>query len=85
MSRKPALVTIGPGRHPFSCLVCRGKLFFDREMKINTTGAEVLGLGWANESGTGLVCQRCGYVHTFMSDIELWEPDDGYPPAGQPQ
>ena len=74
---------IGAGRHRFSCPVCAGSLFFDREIKLNTTGAEFFNLGWANESATGLVCQRCGYLHTFVSDsLELWQPDAGYPDAG---
>jgi predicted nucleic-acid-binding Zn-ribbon protein len=74
MSRKTSLVTVGPDRHPLNCLVCRGNLFFDREIKLNTSGAEFFNLGWANQSATGLVCERCGYVHTFVSDIELWDP-----------
>lgn len=82
MARSASLVTVGDERHPFSCTVCRGTLFADREIKINTTGAEFFNMGWANESATGLVCERCGYLHTFMSEaIELWAPDRGYPPA----
>jgi hypothetical protein len=81
MARQPSLVTIAQQRHPFRCSVCQGALFQDREIKLNTTGAEFLNLAWANRSATGLVCMQCGYVHTFMSDaIELWQPDGGYPP-----
>jgi len=69
------LVTIGEEKHPFSCTVCRGKLFADREVKLNTSGAEFLGFGWANQSAKGLVCQRCGYVHLFMPGmVRMWEP-----------
>ncbi len=39
MSRSPSLVTIGADRHRFSCPVFAGSLFFDREIKLNTTGA----------------------------------------------
>jgi hypothetical protein len=82
MSRGPSLVTLGAARHRFSCPVWAGSLYFDREIKLNTTGAEFFDLGWANESATGLVCQRCGYLHTFVSDaVELWQPDAGYPDA----
>jgi predicted nucleic-acid-binding Zn-ribbon protein len=76
---RTSLVTVGAGRHRFTCWVCGGKLFFDREIKLNTSAAEFFNLGWANESATGLVCQRCGYLHTFASEVELWSPEDGYP------
>ena len=47
------LVTFGEENHPFSCTVCRGKLFADREVKLNTSGAELFGVGWANHVGQG--------------------------------
>ena len=78
LKRKAALVTIG--RTPFRCQVCSCELFFDREVKLNTTGAELFDLGWANQSATGLVCERCGYVHLFLNNaIEMWKPESGYP------
>ena len=79
MSRGPSLVTIGVGRHRFTCSVCKGSQFWDREIKLNSTGAEFFNMGWANQSATGLVCDQCGYVHMFASDVELWKPADGYP------
>jgi hypothetical protein len=59
--------------------VCGGRLFHDREVKINTSAAEFFDLAWANQSATGLVCEQCGYLHTFVSDVELWDPSGGYP------
>jgi hypothetical protein len=80
MAQKTSLVTIGQAQHPFICHVCQGRLFFDREIKLNTTGMELLGIEWMNESATGLICAKCGYLHTFVNDsIELWESDRGYP------
>jgi hypothetical protein len=77
MARKPSLVTVGRARHPFYCSVCQGSLFRDREIKLSTVGADVLRLGWANQSVTGLVCEQCGYIHMFMSAaIKLWDPDN---------
>ena len=74
-SSQGLLVTIGEENHPFSCTVCQGRLFADREVKLNTSGAEFFGLGWANQSARGLVCLRCGYVHLFMPGmIRMWEP-----------
>jgi predicted nucleic-acid-binding Zn-ribbon protein len=79
MAKAPALVTIG--RNPFGCHVCQGRLFFRREIKLNTTRMEFLDLGWLNQSATGLVCVQCGYVHLFLSNaVELWIPAEGYPP-----
>ena len=74
-----ALVTFGAGRHPFTCQICQGDLFTQREIKLNTTGAEFFNMGWANQSATGLVCEKCGYLHTFVSGVELWKPEGGYP------
>lgn len=80
MAQHPSLVTIGPGQQPFTCLVCDGELFADREIKLNTTGLELFGMEWANRSATGLICADCGYLHTFASDtVRLWEPGGGYP------
>lgn len=80
MSRSPRLVTIGPQRAALHCLVCRGELFTDREIKLNTSGMEFFGLEWANRSGTALICDRCSFVHTFAGDgFELWDPGEGYP------
>jgi len=79
MAQRAALVTVGTARHRFACNVCQGNLFFNREIKLNTSGAEFFNMGWANQSATGLVCEKCGYLHTFVSDVELWEPDNGYP------
>jgi hypothetical protein len=65
---------------PLHCLVCRGQLFTDREIKLNTSGMEFLGIEWANRSGTALICDRCSFVHTFAGGgFELWAPSDGYP------
>jgi len=55
-------------------------LFTDREIKLNTSGMEFLGMEWANRSGTALICDTCSFVHTFAdSEFELWDPREGYP------
>jgi predicted nucleic-acid-binding Zn-ribbon protein len=71
---------MGPDRAPFQCLVCRGEQFSDEEIKLNTSVMEFLDMEWANRSGTGLICERCGFVHTFAGNqFELWDPGRGYP------
>ncbi|MEI2703501.1 MAG: hypothetical protein V9E83_14020 [Baekduia sp.] len=62
--RKAVAAEIG-GRG-LACLVCGGGEFVSREVKLNTSGFELLDLAWANESATGLVCTSCGYVHEFV-------------------
>jgi hypothetical protein len=80
MSRSPSLVTVGPQRAPLYCLICRGQLFTDREIKLNTSGMEFLGMEWANRSGTALICDGCSFVHTFADKgFELWDASGGYP------
>jgi hypothetical protein len=59
---------------PPSCPTRGGSAFWDRELKTNTTGMELLDLGWANQSSLGLVCAHCGYVDEFLGDaVGLWE------------
>jgi len=63
---KPVTATIGDKR--ITCLVCGGNEFWDREIKLNTTGMELFDMAWANKSALGLVCAACGYVHEFLGD-----------------
>jgi len=63
---RPVTATIGD--KAISCLICGGGEFWDREIKLNTTGMELLDLAWANRSALGLVCAGCGYVHEFVGD-----------------
>jgi hypothetical protein len=80
---KLSLVTFGDDRRRFACFVCDEVLFSKRAIKLNTTGAELFDMGWANKSADGLICNGCGYVHAFVrGSVELWEPDEGYPGEG---
>ena len=74
-----ALVTIGRQARPFSCHVCDGKIFAGHKVKLSTAVANRLSDTFA-ESAVSLVCQSCGYVHTFVSgSVQLWQQEDGYP------
>lgn len=76
--REPSLVTVH--NRPLRCLVCGHETFWDRDVKLNSTGMELLDLGWANRSALGLICASCGYVHEFVGDaVALWKLDGGYP------
>jgi predicted nucleic-acid-binding Zn-ribbon protein len=73
---RASAVTATVDDRPVRCAICGGTQFWDREVKLNTTGAEFFDLGWANESGLGLVCLSCGYLHTFVGDVvQLWNAD----------
>jgi hypothetical protein len=76
--RQPVLVTVH--NRPLRCVVCGTGEFWDREVKLNSTGMELLDLGWANQSALGLLCANCGFVHQFVGDaVNLWKRDQGYP------
>ncbi|WP_042426821.1 hypothetical protein [Streptacidiphilus anmyonensis] len=69
---KPVRAAIGDKW--ITCGFCGGDVFRDREVKLNSSGMELLNLGWANESATGLICWNCGYVQLFMNDdLDLYK------------
>lgn len=62
---------LGPGRfqaagRPVACQHCRGEIFEKAEAQLNTAGASLLGMDWANRSGTALVCTECGLIAWFL-------------------
>jgi predicted nucleic-acid-binding Zn-ribbon protein len=60
----------------FRCLICGGEQFWDRTVQLNTSGMEFLGIEWANESATGLICTDCGYVHEFAGNaLQLYKTE----------
>jgi predicted nucleic-acid-binding Zn-ribbon protein len=67
-------------RRPFTCPVCSGREFYDRQIKLNTGTAEFFDLGWANQSALGITCATCGRIEQFVGDaLELWQVEGGYP------
>jgi predicted nucleic-acid-binding Zn-ribbon protein len=65
-------VFITPIQTFLSCQVCQGLEFAQREIKMTTTGMTFFDLDWANKSADGVVCVRCGFVHTFMGEAHEW-------------
>lgn len=55
------------------CTVCGNDTFYQREIKMQTTGMTFFDLDFLNESSDGVVCDRCGFVHMFASRIHVWE------------
>jgi hypothetical protein len=71
---KPRPVTATIADRPLACLVCGSGQFWNQEVKLNTTGMELLDLGWANQSALGLICASCGFVHEFAGKaVQLWK------------
>lgn len=59
----PWLVSVR--QHEISCALCRGKLFWDREVQLNTAGMSLMNLDWANASALGLQCAECSRLELF--------------------
>lgn len=62
--------SFGPGRYqaagkPVRCAHCQGELFQPNEAQLNTSGASLVGMDWANRSGTALECTECGLIQWF--------------------
>ncbi len=61
---QPAKVVIR-GR-PLNCLVCGSDDFIHKRIALKSPLRSLLRLGWLNDSSDVAVCDRCGYVHTFI-------------------
>ena len=57
----------------FSCHVCGGTTFIQREVQLNTAGMSFLDLDWLNRAADGAVCESCGYVHLFFGHQHQWQ------------
>ncbi|WP_055699393.1 hypothetical protein [Streptomyces silaceus] len=71
MAPRPVRAAVGGAW--INCQVCKGDLFRERDVKLNSFGMEFMKMAWADESATGLICWRCGYVHLFVNpEISLY-------------
>ena len=52
---------------------------------MTTTGMTFFDLDWLNRSAEGVICIRCGFVHTFMGDARPVRRSRGRRPAGPPE
>ena len=77
-------VFIKPTQRFLSCHVCEGLQFAQREIKMTTTGMTFFDLDWLNRSADGVICVRCGYVHTFLGDAHQWVDPAHVDPADLP-
>jgi hypothetical protein len=51
---------------------------------MTTTGMTFFDLDWLNKSADGVICVRCGFVHTFMGDAHRWVRPDLVKPEDLP-
>ncbi len=77
-------VFILPTQTFLACQVCSGLLFARREIKMTTTGLTFMDLDWLNRSADGVICVRCGYVHTFMAQAHQWVDPGSVAPGDLP-
>lgn len=48
------------------CSHCGGEEFDERSGQLDTAGASLLNLDWANATARVLVCQSCGHLEWFL-------------------
>ena len=78
MARKPVRAAVGDVW--ITCQMCRGELFRERGVMLNSVGMEFMKMAWADETATGLICWTCGYVHLFANrDIQLYKAEPQRP------
>lgn len=63
------------GKFNVRCLFCGAGEFTKRDIQLNTSGMELLDLGWANKTATALICLSCGFVQTFATKVRMWVDD----------
>lgn len=49
-----------------TCSHCGGQDFERARYQLNTAGLTFLGLDWANQDATVLVCKTCGHLEWFL-------------------
>lgn len=54
--------------HKLRCPICGGHNFWKRRTLMNTRGATIIGLDWANKEADNYVCHNCGYVLWFLEE-----------------
>jgi len=60
-------------RRPLRCPHCSGTKFFPGSALVNTRGATLFGLDWANAGATVLICAECGRMEWFADDADVVE------------
>jgi len=56
------------------CPHCTGETFVLGQALLNTRGAELMNMAWANAYATTLLCEECGNIQWFAQEPERVEP-----------
>ncbi|MFP4415648.1 MAG: hypothetical protein ACOC4C_04820 [Fibrobacterota bacterium] len=60
--------------YPFTCHVCQNDRFIQKSAHMSFAGGSFLGR--SQESLTVLICNKCGYVHSFAPRLGKFERKD---------
>jgi hypothetical protein len=66
------------------CTVCSHGIFWEQEVQFATPLTELLDPGAWNRSAQCAVCERCGYVHMFISPGTFKETEESPDRQAQP-
>lgn len=55
-------------QQPLKCIICGHDRFKITEAQLNTKMASFVGLDWLNDTGQCAVCDKCGFIHWFLSE-----------------
>ncbi|MEM9402826.1 MAG: hypothetical protein AAGA44_10090 [Pseudomonadota bacterium] len=69
---KPEPVPLVVQGRRLHCVVCGNDHFRHRRVPLNSPLRSLLKLDWLNNTGQIAVCEKCGYVHTFIP----WDLDN---------
>jgi len=67
LATRPEVSTVDVLGHSLKCQVCRHDQFWRHEVLLNTRTLTFFDIEWMNRDATCVICERCGYVHWFVS------------------
>ena len=67
MAQKESQEVLKHGKK-LQCSICEHDRFWSRKTLMNTRGATLLELDWANKQAVNYVCERCGYIFWFFEE-----------------
>ena len=65
MGKKEAEQIFKEGKQ-LTCPICNNNNFYQRKTQLNTRGASLLGVDWANKNSQNYICSNCGYIFWFL-------------------
>lgn len=75
LSNPQEVSTVDVLGHQLKCQVCSHDQFWRHQVLLNTRTLTFFDMDWMNRDATCVVCERCGYVHWFVSTNSADEND----------